>query len=103
MQTISKDKQEKLKKNGIDVKFAAEASAVGIGSMKTDRQFKVSMEDKKKFEQSVEKTNVVSIGSKPPANGNSFINFSWKAEILNICKVHSNSVNGWFLLKWGLE
>ncbi|XP_065055518.1 uncharacterized protein LOC135684006 isoform X2 [Rhopilema esculentum] len=69
LQTISKDKQEKLKKNGIDVRFAAEASAVGIGSLKTDRQFKMSMEDKQKFEQSVEMTKVVSIGSKPPANG----------------------------------
>ncbi|XP_065054736.1 perforin-like protein 1 [Rhopilema esculentum] len=69
LQIISKSNQEKLSKSGIDVKFAAEASAAGIGSAKAEFQFKVDEEQKNKFEKSVETTKTVTIGSRPPANG----------------------------------
>eukprot|EP00795_Rhopilema_esculentum_P015657 gene15657-6942_t len=69
LQVISKETQEKLHENGIDIKLAAEASAAGIGSVKTDNQFKTSKKNSETFENSVEKTETVTIGSKPPSDG----------------------------------
>ena len=58
-----------MRKSGIDIKLAAEASATGIGKLSTDNQLKITRENTEKFEKSVESTRVVTIGSKPPSDG----------------------------------
>ena len=69
LQEISKKSQEKLQQDGVDIKRSAEASVAGLGSLKTDNQFKIDTKSTKKFEESVESTEYVTVGSKPPADG----------------------------------
>ena len=66
---ISKRTKEKLEKNGINVKFAAEASVPGLGSASSSREFAITTEDKKNYENSIEHTRIVTTGSHLPADG----------------------------------
>ena len=69
MQELSKRTQEKLQKEGIDVKVSAEVSAAGVGSLSASAEVQKNKENKEKFEKSVENTKVVTVGSKPPSDG----------------------------------
>ena len=69
MDEISKSTKEKLEKDGINLKFAAEASVVGLGSASSSREFGITNEEKEKYEKSVESSTVVTTGSKLPEDG----------------------------------
>ena len=69
MDQISKKKQEDLEKNGFNVKMAAEASISGLGSASSSSEFGMTTEDTKKYEESIESSKVVTIGSKLPEDG----------------------------------
>ena len=58
-----------MQKDGIDVKRAASLSAAGIGSVKTENQFKYDQENKNTFDKAVENTEFITVGSKPPSDG----------------------------------
>ena len=66
---MSKKTQEDLQKNGFNLKRAAEVSVVGLGSASTSAEFGISTEDKKKYEESIESTKLVTVGSRLPENG----------------------------------
>ena len=66
---MSKKTQEDLQKNGFNLKRAAEVSVPGLGSASTSTEFGISTEDSKKYEESVESTKIVTIGSKLPEDG----------------------------------
>lgn len=53
--------------------MAAEASMVGVGSVSSSREFGITNEDTKKYEESVQSTKIVTIGSRLPEKGKSFI------------------------------
>ncbi len=69
LQEISKDEQEKLKSQGIDVSTTASASAGPLTFKPAEGSVSVSSEQKDKFEESIERTDIVTIGSKPPRDG----------------------------------
>ena len=69
LQQISKEKQEKMQKEGIDVKMAASLSAEGIGSVGAESHIKNDEESKDEFEKAVENTVYCTVGSKPPSDG----------------------------------
>ena len=66
---MSKETQEKLKEQGIDIKTTASVSAGPIGKGSAEGEFKVTNDQKDKFEQAVEQTKIVTLGSKPPRDG----------------------------------
>ena len=70
---MSKKTQEDLQKNGFNLKRAAEVSVVGLGSASTSSEFGISTEDKKKYEEAVESTKIVTVGSKLPEDGTLFL------------------------------
>ena len=69
---MSKKTQEDLQKNGFNLKTAAEASITGLGSASSSTEFGLTTEDTKKYQQSVENTKVVTVGSKLPEDGKIF-------------------------------
>lgn len=70
LQELSKEKQEKMQEEGIDVQLTASVSAEGTGSLSVDASVKVSDKQTEKFEKAVENVKIVSIGSSPPKDGN---------------------------------
>ena len=60
-----------MQKEGIDVKVSASVSAEGIGSVSAEAGVKTDTSKLDKFQKSVEKTEIVTIGSKPPKDGRS--------------------------------
>ncbi len=66
MQELSKEKQEKMQEEGIDVQLTASVSAEGTGSLSVDASVKVSDKQTEKFEKAVENVKIVSISSSPP-------------------------------------
>ena len=66
---MSKKKQEDLQKDGFNVKMAAEASISGLGSASSSSEFGMTTEDTKKYEESIESSKIVTIGSKLPEDG----------------------------------
>ena len=73
LQEISKSSKEKMQKDGIDIKGAASASALGQGSLESEKQIKVDRQSVEKFEKAVERTRVSTVGSKPPRDGRPFL------------------------------
>ncbi len=68
MQELSKEKQEKLQEEGVDVQVAASVSA-GFGSVGVETGVKTSEKKSNAFEKAVENVKTVSIGSSPPSDG----------------------------------
>ena len=66
---MSKKKLEDLQKNGFDIKLAAEASITDVGSASTSSEFSITTEDKKKYEDSVESSRIITVGTRLPENG----------------------------------
>ena len=66
---MSKKTEEELHKNGFNLKLAAEASINGLGSASTSSEFGVTTEDTKKYQDSIETTKIVTIGTKLPEDG----------------------------------
>ena len=66
---MSKKKQEDLEKNGFNFKRAAEASIVGLGSVSSSAEIGMTTEDTKKYEESIENSKIVTVGSKLPEDG----------------------------------
>ncbi len=71
LQEISKEKLEELKEQGIDIKTAASVSAGSLGKGDPKLDVKVTKKQTDKFDKAVEQTTIVTIGSKPPADGES--------------------------------
>ena len=69
LQEISKETQEKLKEQGIDIKTTASVSAGPIGKGSAEAELKVTNDQKDKFEKAVEQTKIVTLGSRPPKDG----------------------------------
>eukprot|EP00112_Aurelia_sp_Birch-Aquarium-sp1_P022331 Seg626.10 transcript_id=Seg626.10/GoldUCD/mRNA.D3Y31 product="Vitelline membrane outer layer protein 1" protein_id=Seg626.10/GoldUCD/D3Y31 len=69
MQTMSKENEEKLQKEGIDVDVTASASLIGTVDAEISVSVKKTKEDIAKFSKSVEETTIVTFGSKPPKDG----------------------------------
>ena len=86
LQEISKKNQEKMQKDGIDVKRSASLSAAGIGSISTDNQFKTDRTNTEKFERAVENTKIVTVGSRYPSDGKPFL-IEGVLEYLETCEI----------------
>ena len=69
---MSKKTQEDLQKDGFNMKMAAEASIAGLGSASSSSEFGLTTEDTKKYQESIESTKVVTIGSRLPQDGKRF-------------------------------
>ncbi len=69
MQTITKEKMEKLQSEGIDVSVTASFSLVGKVDASVSTSVSKSKEEMEKFENSLEETREVTFGSKPPSDG----------------------------------
>lgn len=69
---MSKKTQEDLQKNGLNLKMAAEASIEGLGSASSSSEFALNTEDTKKYQESIESSKVVTVGSKLPEDGKIF-------------------------------
>ena len=69
MQTISKENEEKLQREGIDVDVTASASLIGKVDVEVSTSVSKTNEDIEKFTKSVEETTEVAFGSKPPTDG----------------------------------
>ena len=66
---MSKKKLEELQKNGFDIKLAAEASITDVGSASTSSEFGITTEDRKKYEDSLESSRIITIGTRLPEDG----------------------------------
>ena len=69
MQEISKSKIEELGQQSIDANAAASASAASLFTASVAGGTSISNENLQKFERSIERTTVISVGSTPPENG----------------------------------
>ena len=75
MQTISKENEEKLQREGIDVDVTASASLIGKVDVEVSTSVSKTKENIEKFSKSVEETTEVAFGSKPPTDGKMLLSF----------------------------
>ena len=83
---MSKERREDLKKDDFSINTAAEASVFGLGSVSKSYEFGTTTEDSKKYQNSVDSTRIVTIGSKLPENGKVKV-LNWQAKIKLILKI----------------
>ena len=69
MLTISKENEEKLQREGIDVDVTASASLIGKVDVEVSTSVSKTKENIAKLSKSVEERTEVAFGSKPPADG----------------------------------